>query len=201
MLIKLSPSQPASAVTVERAKERLHIDTTDFDADLDALLKAATGAVEKHTGRTLTRSTWEYRIDCWPWPWREPIRIPAAPIRAVTGVAYLDEDAAEQDIDAANWFWERTPEGADLWFVDDYDLPSLSDRAGAVRVTFDAGYDNPGESGSGDDPELVLDPGLELAVLFLVGSWFEKREHIGAPESYQVPQTFEYLAAQLRIFR
>lgn len=197
MLLKIT-APVAPPVTVERAKERLHIDSANFDDDLAILIDAAVGAVEGHTGRVLARSSWELRLDCWPGC--EPIRLPLAPIRDVTDVVYLDATGAEVAI-ADDWYWYRTAAGADVRFVSGFSAPTLYERPGSLRVRFDAGYDAPSESGSGDDPELVMDARLEIAVLFLVGTWFERREHVQADQQLEVPETFRFLANQLRIFR
>lgn len=202
MLSKISVGNPISLpVDLERAKQRLHIETNDYDIDLNSLLLAATAAVEHHTGRALFPSVWEWRRDCWPGCY--PIEIPLAPIRDVTEVAYLDDLNDEQTVDDANWDWRRTPSGAELWFTSGYSYPTLYDQRGRDRVIVrvSAGYDDPTASGAGDDPELEIDPRLEMAVLFLVSTWFERREHASADQLFEVPDTFKFLANQLRIFR
>lgn len=181
-------------VTTERAKERLKFEDSDSDNDLTQLIKAATSAVEKATGLALITSTWEYRTDCWE------IHIPLHPVRVVTEVRYLDSEHNEQVIDAANWYWERTSQGAKIHFITGYSVPSLSDRDGAIRVTFDAGYDIEGSSGTGDDPELTQPETVELCILFLVGHWSEFREAGSTDQNYDVPYAFNFLAKQLKVY-
>lgn len=216
MLKKIAASTTL-AVSVERAKERLNIDANDFDNDLEALILAATAALETQAGITLQQSSWEYRSDVWshqrfhapiwwnlergfymPFP---HIDIPSAPVRDVTAVKYLDENDAEQTIDPSNYTWERTPSGAAVTFVQGYTVPVISNMPQAVRVSFDAGYDDPSASGSGDDPELKIPPQAEMAILFLVGHWHRTGESVSDGQTYTVPQTFDYLAAQLRVYR
>jgi uncharacterized phiE125 gp8 family phage protein len=187
-----------AVVTVDRAKQRLRIDGTDSDDDLEALIEAATGAVEHETGLTLRPTTFELRADNWLC---SPVNLPAAPFRDVVEVAYLDTSDAEQEVDAANYYVDRTSEGAHLHFVAGFSSPSLSDRKGAVRYRFSVGFDDPGESGSGDDPTLVLPATAVMAVLFLVGHWYENRESVLLEQRYEVPDTFRLLSRQLRVFR
>lgn len=215
-MLKLVEAGEGLAVEVSRAKQRLRIDTSDFDEDLAVLSAAAQGTVEKETGLTLRRSSWEYRVDGWPcgvglarfdgaaltgWP---VLSIPAAPIRDVTAIKYLDSDDVEQTVNSANYSWARTREGADITFAKTFTLPLLSTLPQAVRISFDAGFDDPDESGAGDDPELTLPPRAEMAILFLVAHWHSNISPVIADTRaapYKVPNTFEYLAQQLRIYR
>lgn len=205
MLRKITASE-SLVVSVERAKLRLRVDENEDeedgfdDEDLELLIQAATGVVEKSTGRTLRPTSFELRTD--EWPGVAPICLPAYPIRDVEEVVYLDEAGSEQPVDADDWYWDLTEEGGDLRLVDTFSGPALYDRPGSVRVRFSAGYDVSGESGSGDDPELRLTAEVELAVLFLVAHWYASREPVNVGNVVaKVPDTFELIAAQLRIYR
>lgn len=200
-MLKLIAAATTLAVSVARAKERLRIDHADDDADVEALIEAAMGVFEGRTGLALQPSDWEWRSD--RWPAGRCVSIPLAPVRDVTGISYIDEDGVEQSIAQSgdNWTWERTVEGAELWFNADYDLPTIANQHQAVRVQFSAGYDPPEQSGSGDDPELVLPPQAELALLFLVGTWIENRETVAKAQAFDVPQTFDLLIEKLKVFR
>ena len=181
-------------VSNDRAKERLRVVDSDSDAEFTSLIKAATAAVEKETGRILQPSKWKYFTDCWE------IEIPAYPVRTILSVNYLDEDHIEQTIAPENYYWHSTSSGAVIHFITDYNFPTLSDRDRSINVVFEAGYDDVG-SGSGDDPNLIIPPTVELCILFLVGHWYESREAGNENQNYEVPKTFEFLASQLRIYR
>lgn len=196
MLVKLT-APTGEAVSVARAKERLRIDGTADDADLARLIEAATGAVESQTGLTLRPTGFELGLDCWP----SIISIPAAPVREVTEVVYLDAELAEHTIDAGDYFWERTPEGALLDFVEAFSRPALGDRPRALKVRFSVGFDAPDASGSGDEAALAFPATAEMAILFLVGHWHQMRESVSAANPFVVPQAFEFLAGQLRVYR
>lgn len=230
MLKKITVSENPP-VTVERAKRRLRIDSDDFDEDLSGLILGAAAAVESHANITVRRSSWEYRLESWPagfgfarfdgatirgatgyvrfdgqarpgWP---TIQIPASPVRDVTAIKYLDADDAEQTIDPANYSWQRTAEGADVTFSRNFTFPIISLLPQPVRVSFEAGYDdNPEASGSGDDPELLLPPQVEMAILFLVGHWYEHPLPVVADvraAPFEIPTTFDYLINQLKVWR
>lgn len=202
-MLKLITAATTLAVSVARAKERLRIDEADDDNDIEALIRAAAGVTEHRAGVTLQESAWELRLPCWPHGPHSCISIPIAPVREITGVSYLDEDGNEQTIaqGADTWNWERTPEGAVLWFASGFDFPDLAEHPFAVRVQLGAGFDDPAESGSGDDPELSLPASAETAVLFLVGHWFENREAVAGKQTYPVPSTFDLLIEGFRVFR
>jgi len=192
-------SEPRLAVSVERAQERLRIDFEDDDNDLERLLLGAQGVVEKRTGLVLSQSDWEYRCDYWPC--RHLLQIPLAPVRDITAIKYVDKDQIVQTVDEANYSWIRTVAGADIVFSRNYSLPTLFCALGVVRVEFSAGFDDPLESGSGDDPELVLPAQAELGVLFLVATWDAYRESVSADSVAAVPHTLDLLLEGIKVFR
>lgn len=212
-MLKLITAATTLAVSVSRAQQRLKIGAedavgdpivdTDDNADVEALIRAAMGVLEGRANIVLQPSDWELRLDCWPTCAPRCIAIPLAPVRDVTGVSYIDEDGAEQSIAQSGdvWLWERTSDGAVLWFRSDFDFPTIDRRHQAVRVQFSAGYDPPEQSGSGDDPELVLPSQAELALLYLVGTWTEHRESVAKVDTSTVPQTFDLLIEKLKVFR
>jgi uncharacterized phiE125 gp8 family phage protein len=214
-MLKLLTAATTKPVTPQKVKQRLRIDTSDDSEDLDVMIAAATAAVETHANLILQPSTWEYRLSTWP-VWCGPtrfdgaaifpfpaIKIPASPVRDVTAIRYVDADEAEQTIDPAGYQWERTKEGADIAFVSGFTLPTLSSNAlQAVRVEFTAGFNDPADTGSGVDPDLALPPQAEMVLLFLIGHWYRSREPISIEHMvFPIPQTFEWLAAQIRVYR
>lgn len=198
MLRRLSrPEHPP--IDVPSARSRLRMDATDEDVDLDRLIRTSAEVLEKHTGLVMGPTSFEYRADAWPACME--IKLPAAPVRDVSAVVYLDEDEAEQTLPASDWSWERTHEGATITLATGFSNPTVLERAGAIRVRFTAGFDDPSESGAGDDPDLVLPATAEMAMLFLVGHWNEHRESVAEGAMNHVPETFDLLASQLRIYR
>lgn len=193
--------------TVPRARDRLNVLHDDWDEDIERLIVAATGVVERETRTALQPSTWEYRADYWwtGWDgrigWCRQIEIPLSPVRTVESVKYLDVDGAEQTVDPVNWYFDRTPEGANLNFVSGWSAPTLYDRPNAVRVRFTAGYDDPNAASPGSDSELTLPAEAELAVLFLVGHWLENRESVLAEQRFDAPQSFRHITSQLKVYR
>lgn len=191
-VISAAETQP---VSVEEVKSHLRELSNDFDDVIPGLIAAATAAVGHHTGRTLAPTGYELRGDSWS----NPICLPALPVRSVDEVAYIDVDGDEQVLSADSWYFYLTDMGAEVAFVPTASLPSLYDRPQSVRVRFTAGYDDPYSSESGLDHPLPST--VRMAVLFLIGTWFDNGAHLQDRQTYEVPDTFKYLANQLRIFR
>lgn len=176
-----------------RAKERLRIYSTADDNDLQVLIDTAILAVEKATGLIIRQSTWDYFGD-----WL-PIEIKVKPVRGITGIFYRDSLEVEQTIDAANYYFRECNYGTEIFYISGFYGPAdMSNREGRTRIRFTAGYDD--GSATGADPNLELDPRIELAVLFLVGVWYENREAVTDAERFKIPKTFDFIIAQLKVY-
>lgn len=199
MLIVLTDAD-SLPVTMEKviAHCRAPEDGTDDDL-LEAYLRAAIAYVEKHCGIVLQPKELQYLFNCWPCG---DIEIPAAPVRDVSKVEYLDENGILQEIDEANWTWTRTAEGATITFGSGYSLPTLvDDQRDRVRVTFTAGFDDPNATGSGDDPSYTLPRQVVVLVLMLTSYWYEQREPVTKDGGFKLPLAAEAILAQLRVYR
>lgn len=176
-----------------RAKERLRIYSTADDADLQVLIDTAVLAVEKATGRIIRQSTWDQFGD-----WL-PMEIKKKPVRSIVGIFYDDENEFEQTVNAADYYFIECFDGIEIIYVSGFNNPSsMSTRHNRTRVRFTAGYDD--GSITGADPNLKLDPRIELAVLFLVGVWYSNREPVGSDERFKIPKTFDFIVAQLKVY-
>ncbi|RUX81404.1 head-tail connector protein [Mesorhizobium sp. M7A.F.Ca.CA.004.08.2.1] len=197
MLMRLS--QPDGLfVSVDDVKAHVIVDTTDDDELIKAYIRAATRLAEDRMGRILLPTEFEYRVD----RWCGPIAIPAAPIRDVTEVFYLDENHVEQTLAPGDWYYVVTAEGATLRFTDAFSSPALSNRPQAVRLRFMAGFDDPDVPVSGYDPDLKPDPVDRLIVMILVANWYQSREPvaIGAVVA-EIPFSANSLIEMRKIYR
>lgn len=185
-------------VSVEDAKAHLIVEHGDDDALIEGYIEAAQLVVEDQTQRMLRPGTFELRLD----GWYEPLCIPIVPIRDVTAIAYLDSDHDEQLLAGSDWSFETTPNGAEIWFADTFDAPTLSSRNLPVRVRFSAGYDLEVASGSGDDPETSPDRRARQVILQIVAHWYAVREPVTVGNVVnEIPLAAERLMEQMRIFR
>lgn len=195
MLIK-RPIGSNPPLDLEAVKERLRILADDFDADLDFIVRGAAEAFEVETGVAVMPANYEYRADCF-----SGLMLPRSPVRSVSSVSYIDDGGTTQSIDSASWYFDLTGGGALVgfstswsppWFVGDY-------RPGRIRVLFSAGYDDPASPSS--DSAFTRPDSVDLAMMFLVGSWMDHREAIVAEQQFEVPNTFKYLASQFKVYR
>lgn len=192
-MYKLISVEAAPPITVARAKERLRITGSDDDNDIQQLIDAAILAVEKETGLIIRQSTWDFQGD-----WL-PVCIDRYPIRSITGIYYKDVDEVEQTVAPADYWFIKTPSGAEIFYITGFYNPLMSLRQGRTRIRFTAGYDD--GSLTGADPELEFTSQIELAVLFLVGNWYANRELTSQNDQFKVPKTFDHIISQLKVYR
>ncbi len=136
-------------------KGHIRVDGTHDDALLESYATAAVEWYEDAAARSLITATWEARFDCFPGQvgderrgprWeraadRYAIFLPKSPAVAVTSVKYLDGDHVERTIDAADYALDAEAEPATIVPALGKTWPAVaSDRPGAVRVRFTAGY-------------------------------------------------------------
>jgi uncharacterized phiE125 gp8 family phage protein len=186
-------------VTLDEAKDHCEVDYADKDDLIGAQLDAALEFVADRTGLAVRQQS--YRMEMTDW-WAGCLDVPVMPVRDVTAVKYIDADGAEQTVDVADYRWSLTATGAVVELLSTFTAPAvLTDRADAVRIEFDAGYDVPGVTGSGDNPDLVLPVRIKQIVLMLVSFWLNNRDAVAASGVMAVPMGAEALMAQVRVYR
>ena len=194
MTLKTISVAPHFPVTLADAKLFCNLTSSWQDATVNTAIAAATEFVSERVSQTLVETTFRFDMAAW---WFGVLAIPAAPVRDVAQVAYLDATLIEQVVDPANYDWYRTTEGANLCFISTFSHPTVTlDRPDAVRVTFAAGYDDP--TAPGADPELLPLAKIKQAMLMLIKHWYDNRGmDTGSPEV----RAAEALLAQARIYR
>ncbi|MBS4048155.1 MAG: head-tail connector protein [Alphaproteobacteria bacterium] len=198
MLTQLAlPADPA--VSLQLCKQHLRIDSNDENALIEVYRDSAIAYIEGYTTRALGATQYQQTFDAWPGACGLVLGV--APIREVSEVVYLDEAGAEQTISTGSWYLTKTPMGGTVRFDADYSQPVLYDRPGSLIVRFDAGYDSPDVTGSGD-PELALPSQARSCALLLTAHAFENRAPVvvGAAAN-ELPFTVQALLNQLRIYR
>lgn len=160
----VAPAGPI--LTLAEAKAHLRVDHDDDDALITAIVQAATDHVDGYAGilgRALVSQTWRMNIECWP----ARIRLPLAPVSAITSVKYYDTANAQQTLDGSNYALLDDALSPLIVWTGTASLPPIFDREDAIEVLFVAGY-----GGAASD---VPQP-IRHAALLLAGNLYESRE-------------------------
>lgn len=168
-MLKLEQTVAPAAAAIDRdttVNTHLRIDGAEEGAYLDMLIAAATSHVEAYTGRQLITATYKLSLDCLP----TRIYLPRPPLGAISSITYYDAGGTQQtlssslyQVDSARLVPLVTPAVGQTYPT------TQSGRANAVEVTYTAGY--------GASHENVPD-GIKLAMLLLIGHWYENREEV-----------------------
>jgi uncharacterized phiE125 gp8 family phage protein len=183
-------------VSLEEVKEHLEVEHDERDRLIEGYIRSAVQYVEREIEQVLVPTDFEQRSDCWTYPY---IVFETGPVRGIDSVTYLDEDGAEQTVDAANYEWERTALGAHFWLADDFTQPVVLDRPGSIRIRFSAGYNDP-DATPGDD-DFIVPEQAKQAILLLVGHWWANREAVGPGNTAGLEFAVDALLQPIKVYR
>lgn len=151
--------EPLSLVT---AKQHCRIETADSDAILQGYIAAARLRVEAFTRLKLVSQTVQVRFSGFSYG----LRIPTAPVQAVTAVQYLDAAGVPQVVDPANYRVDQSGALARLIPATGFAWPVTLNEPDTVYVTCEVGY-----GAASDVPAHFV-----VAMQLLVGHYYENRE-------------------------
>ena len=180
--LTLNTAAALPPVTQAEAKAHLRVDGSDEDSLIDALVLAATSAVEEETGRALVTQTWDYAVS-------QPsgkVMLPVHPVASVSTLAYYDTDDAPQTLTVSDYYLFKGPDKAWLEPKDNVDWPEMKDRPDALTVTFVAGQ-----------AVAAVPQALKQAILLLVAHWYENREAVGKLTA--APLAYGHIISQHRL--
>lgn len=151
-------------LTLAEGKAHLRVLHSAEDSLIGTYLSAAVSAVEEHLRRALVTQTWRLTLDRFPCG-SAPIRLPRPPLLSVSAVEYVDGDGAAQTL-AADLYQVRTdPLPGEVRLAYGATWPATRDEAGAVRITYVAGY---GAAAAVPAP-------IRAAILLLLGDLYTGR--------------------------
>lgn len=145
-------------ITIERAKEHLHVVIADDDAYILDLIAAAREMAEGRLNRTLVR-----RQITAVFGQGERLQLLKPPIVSADSMEYLDVDGIVQSFD------EFELVGQSVILTPGVALPASRHRPDAIRVTYTAGY------APGDVPAPIIS-----WMLLVIGALYEHRENMTA---------------------
>jgi len=173
-------------VAVDEARDHLRIDTTDDDALLQSYIIAARTHAENITNRQLVRATFTLKFDQFP----AFIVCPRPPLSSVTSITYTDTAGDTQTFSSDSYSADTNsdPGRIDLAYGESW--PSTRGDHNNIVVTFVAGYG----TAATDVPEPI-----RVAMLMMVGHWYENREAVADVRLNEVPFATESLLWPYRV--
>lgn len=195
MAFQLVTAATEPAISLTEAKEHLREDGSDQDNVIEALVLAATDAVQQYTGRALLDQTYDFYLDEFPTD-GGPIELPRPPLIEVVGVFYRDSAGDEQEWDAANYIVDTASIKARVALPSSGSWPTAATRINAVRIRFRAGYLNEAVSPA----EANVPAGLIAAVKFTLAHWYANRETaVVGVAAAEVPLSATWLMKMYRV--
>lgn len=161
-------TEPAvEPVTLAEAKAHLRVDTSDDDALITAIVKAAREWCEEYLDRTLVATQWTMRMDAIPWE----IELPRPPVAqagttTTTVITYTIETQATATLDTATYRVDRHATPGVIRTVYGGTWPGHLSDQNSVSVTWWAGYGAAGSS---------VPQAIRSAILMLTASLYEFR--------------------------
>jgi uncharacterized phiE125 gp8 family phage protein len=168
----------ALPISLIEARAIARLDGQEDDAVLAAYLRSATEAAERYLGMSLITSTWQYSPPGFLWLRCIPaIRLPIAPVQAVTQITYVDQLGDTQVMDPELYLVTGIGDVARISMAPGQSSPSMLHRPEALTITFTAGY--------GDDWNAVPEP-IRTAIGEAVRHLYDGCGH-GLPEHLLQP--------------
>ncbi|MCT8506142.1 head-tail connector protein [Chromohalobacter moromii] len=181
---------------IELADAKLHLRLIDSRDDADsytaedtliqALIDAAVRYAENHTQARIASPTVSKVLDGFP-AQDGAIELPWSPVIAIESLEYVDPEGVEQTLDASTLRLDTRPIMPTLSPQYGSDWPRTIDEPESVTISATVGYE-------------TIPPDIRVALLLLVGHWYENREQVitGAITS-EVPMGVAALLAPYRI--
>ena len=137
-MIKLITAPTSEPVTLDEVKAQSVIDIDADDTLLGVLISAAREDGENRTRRSWTPKTLEVVLDEFP---SGKIELPLGPVTEITSVKYIDTDGVEQTLDTAEYDSDMDALVAYVQPVDGGTWPDTKVVPAAVRVRYEAGWE------------------------------------------------------------
>lgn len=195
-MLTLTVPPALEPLAVEEAKGYLRVDHDSEDDLIASLVTAAREHAEAFTRRALLQQTWTLALDCFP---RDggPIALPKPPLQAVTSVVYVSAADGSSQTWESEHYTVAVPGGPYADFGSLRPLygecypQDVRAQAGAVTITFVAGYGAPGD----------LPHALVQALRLLVSHWYDQRSPVVVGSAVaEVPLAVDALLWPFRVW-
>lgn len=133
-------------VALDVAKAHLRVVDSEEDGLIAGYILAARQFCENETRRPFVTRTYDFTIDG-NWPndligcrWSQRIRLPVAPVSAVSSITYVDGNGAMQTLDGSLYVLLGNEDKAYIEPPYGVTWPTVRDQAAAITVRFVAGW-------------------------------------------------------------
>ncbi len=159
----LPPAQ--EPVSLADAKAHLRVDVPDDDALISRLIAGARSEIERGLGRALITQTWTWWLDAWPPGHAVPL--PLSPVQSIEQIRIYTADDTFSLLPANGYLLDGQGSPPRLIRRGSLAWPQTTRPGNGIAVDFTAGH--------GTQPADVP-AALRIAVLVLVGHWYENRQ-------------------------
>ncbi|MDP3257593.1 hypothetical protein [Bosea sp. (in: a-proteobacteria)] len=172
-------------VSLAEARAFLRLEETAEDELLTTLITAARLMVEAASGRLLVDQSWRIVID--RWPQGGVLRLPLAPVGAITAARVYDALGIAQPVQPSALRLDTSADPPLLQVVGE--VPEIGRAQGAIEIDVMAGFG----ATAAAVPAL-----LRQAVLRLAARWFEHRGDVVGRDAEALPPEILALVAPFR---
>lgn len=163
-------------VTLTEAKSHLRLETSDEDALINSLIKAARAHCEALTGLALMTQNFRLLLD--GWPETRVIQIPKSPVQTIDSVSVYNIEGVPQPVTLSGIALDGHARPARLLLKE---MPTSAQEINGIEIDFTAGFGTENEI----PPELKRAMLLHVAVMFeLRGAVSEDMQPAGVPQGY-----------------
>ena len=159
---------PVAIESITLAEVRQHLRLPENEAEDTLLMSLITTArfyCEHYTRRALTEQTLEVYLD--RFPGADPIELPCPPLLSVTEIGYRGSTGEETILPLSDYLVDAGCEPGRILPAFGTNWPAFTPYPSSpVRIRFIAGYED-------------LPVSIRLAMLLLIGHWYENREATG----------------------
>lgn len=192
---------PAPVVSLVAAKAHLKVEHDDHDDLITDMTAAATDSVDGpggFLGRAVGPQTWDLTLDAFPACAGE-IKLPLPPLIAVEGVWYQASAGVEAELDpgayAVSGVGDLVGCGR-VALVPNGSWPTPALVGGAVRVRFEAGYQDTSSPPVASPPSAIVQ-----AIKLILGDLYANRETVVLGETVaRLPYAAEFLLRRHRYY-
>lgn len=156
-------------VTLDRVRQHLRNEDLNYDDEyVIGLIRGCAKTIEQHYGLSLLSQTYVETHREFPGFSSRAIELRVHPIVAITSIQYLDADGTTKTWDSAEYYSGRYLNASFVAPKIGYEYPStVADRAGAVTITYTAGFGTKASDVPND---------IQTALLLMIGKLYTNRE-------------------------